>query len=133
MSEADNVRVVQKAFEAFGAGDGETFLGLLSEDVEWTIAGPDAVPYAGERRGREGVAEFLQAIGGAVEMERFEPQEFIAQGDKVAVVGFERARVRSNGRAFDNPWVLLFTVRDGKVARFRSYEDTHAMAQAFDV
>ena len=131
MSEADNVSVVQRAFEAFGRGDAPAFLSLLSEDVEWTIAGPPSVPYAGERRGREGVAEFLKAIGGAVEMERFEPQEFIAQGDKVAVVGFERARLRSTGKAFDNPWVLLFTLRDGKITRFRSYEDTHAMAQAF--
>ena len=131
MSEADNVSVVQRVFEAFGSGDASAFLGLLSEDVEWTIAGPPSVPYAGERRGHAGVTEFLQAIGGAVEMERFEPQEFIAQGDKVAVVGFERARVRATGRAFDNPWVLLFTLRDGKITRFRSYEDTHAMAQAF--
>jgi len=133
MSEADNVNVVQRAFEAFGSGDVPTFLSHLSEDVEWTIAGPPAVPYAGERRGHAGVAEFLQAINGAVEMERFEPQEFIAQGDKVAVVGFERARLRSTGRTFDNPWVLLFTLRDGKVTRFRSYEDTHATAQAFAV
>lgn len=131
MSEAENVRVVQQAFEAFGRADVPAFLGLLTEDVEWTIAGPEVVPYAGERRGHAGVTQFLQQIGGAVEMERFEPQEFIAQGDKVAVLGFERARLRSSGRTFDNPWVLVFTLRDGKVARFRSYEDTHAVAQAF--
>jgi len=40
MGEDDNVRVVQRAFEAFGAGDAAGFLGLLTEDVEWTIAGP---------------------------------------------------------------------------------------------
>ncbi|HEX7176930.1 MAG TPA: nuclear transport factor 2 family protein [Pyrinomonadaceae bacterium] len=131
MSEADNVSVVQRAFEAFGGGDVPAFLSFLSEDVEWTIAGPPSVPYAGERRGHEGVTEFLQAIGGAVEFERFEPQEFIAQGDRVAVVGFERARLRSSGRTFDNPWVLLFTLKDGKITRFRSYEDTYAVAQSF--
>jgi ketosteroid isomerase-like protein len=131
VSEAENVRVVEQVFEAFGRADVPAFLALLTDDVEWTIAGPEVVPYAGERRGHDGVTQFLQAIGGAVEMERFEPQEFIAQGEQVAVVGFERGCLRASGRTFDNPWVLVFTLRGGKVARFRSFEDTHAVAQAF--
>lgn len=131
MSAEGNVRVVQECFAAFGRGDAEGFLSTLADDVEWTIAAPPVVPYAGTRRGREGAAQFLEALTLAVEFEAFEPREFIASGDKVAVVGFERGRVRSTREAFDNDWVLLFTVREGKIARFRSYEDTHALARAF--
>ncbi len=131
MSAEDNVRVVESCFAAFGRGDAEAFLSTLSDDVEWTIAGPPSIPYAGTRHGHEGAAQFLASIAGAVEFERFEPREFIASADKVAVVGFERGRARPSGESFDNDWVLLFTVRDGKIARFRSYEDTHALARAF--
>lgn len=131
MSAEGNVRVVQSCFEAFGRGDAEAFLSTLADDVEWTIAAPAVVPYAGTRHGREGAAQFLEALAVSVEFETFEPREFIASGDHVAVVGFERGRVRATREAFDNDWVLLFTVRDGKIARFRSYEDTHALARAF--
>ena len=132
MSTEDNVGVVQRCFEAFGRGDVAAFLATLSDDVVWTIAGPALVPYAGERRGHEGAAQFLEAIAIAVEFETFEPRKFIANGDHVAVVGFERGRVRATGQTFDNDWVLLFTLRDGKIKDFRSYEDTYAVARAFE-
>ena len=131
MSETENVSVVRKAFEAFGSADVPAFMELLAEDVEWLIAGPSTVPYAGQRHGREGVLQFLQAIGAAVEFERFEPREFVAQGERVLAVGFERGRVRASGRTFDNPWILDFTIRDGRIARMHSYEDTYAVARAF--
>jgi ketosteroid isomerase-like protein len=132
MREQENVRIVQEMFHAFGRGDAAALISMLSEDVVWYIAGPaELIPYAGERRGHEGVMQFLAGIGGSVEFERFEPREFVAQNDKVVALGFERGRVKANGRMFDNPWALVFTVRDGKVSEFRSYEDSAAVAAAF--
>jgi ketosteroid isomerase-like protein len=131
MSEKENTEVVRNVFEAFGRGDIQGLLSLLAEDVVWFIPGPAEVPFAGERRGHEGALQFFQTLGGAVEFERFEPREFVAQGDKVVAVGFERGRVKATGRTFDNPWALVFTLRDGRVAEFRGYEDTAAVAEAF--
>lgn len=131
MSEQENMQTVQRTFEAFGRGDVPAFIETLSEDVEWTIAGASNVPYAGTRHGHEGAVEFLQVLGGSVEFEAFEPREFVAQGDKVAVIGFERGRVRATNKTFDNPWVLVFTLAAGKIKKFQSYEDTHAVSEAF--
>jgi ketosteroid isomerase-like protein len=39
--------------------------------------------------------------------------------------------VKSTGRAFDNDWAMVFTLREGKITGFRSYEDTGAVAAAF--
>jgi ketosteroid isomerase-like protein len=39
--------------------------------------------------------------------------------------------VRATGKTFDNPWALVFTVRDGLITEFRGYEDTAAVASAF--
>jgi ketosteroid isomerase-like protein len=39
--------------------------------------------------------------------------------------------VTPSGRTADNPWVLVVTTRDGKIARFRAYEDTAASRDAF--
>jgi ketosteroid isomerase-like protein len=132
MSAQENKRVVQSVFEAFGRGDIPGVLSVLADDVLWTMPGPPEVPYYGERRGHEGVTDFFVRLGTHVEFESFEPREFIAEGERVVVLGFERGRVRSTGKIFDNDWALVFTVRDGKVSHFRSYENTGAVADAFN-
>ncbi len=90
------------------------------------------IPFAGTRRGREGVAEFFSLVGGNLEFERFEPREFVAQGDTVVVLGFERSLVKPTGRTFEQEWAHVYKLRDGKVAEFLALEDTAAHAVAFD-
>jgi hypothetical protein len=131
MSVEENRRVVQSVFEAFGRGDVPALLALIDEGAEWVAPGPSVVPYFGERRGREGAAEFFKHLGAEVEFESFEPGDFVAEGERVVVLGRERGRVRRTGKTFDNDWALVFTVRDGKVTAFRVYENTAAIAEAF--
>jgi ketosteroid isomerase-like protein len=131
MSTEENKRVVENVFEKFGRGDVPGLLALINEDAEWAAPGPEVVPYFGERRGREGALEFFKRLGENVEFESFEPGDFIAEGDRVVVLGFERGRVRRTGKAFDNAWALVFTVRGGMVAGLRIYENTAAIAEAF--
>ncbi|HWS56798.1 MAG TPA: nuclear transport factor 2 family protein, partial [Pyrinomonadaceae bacterium] len=78
-----------------------------------------------------GVLDFFGKIGTNVEFEHLAPEEFIPAGDKVLVIGGERGRVRATGRDFENPWIMVFTLREGKISKFRSYEDTAAVAEAF--
>ena len=131
MSTEDNKRVIQAVFEKFGQGDVPGLLEMITDDAEWAAPGPEAVPYFGERRGREGALEFFRQLGGNVEFERFEPGLFIAEGDRVVALGVERGRVRGTGKTFDNDWALVFTVRGGMVAGLRIYENTAAIAEAF--
>lgn len=35
------------------------------------------------------------------------------------------------GRTYDSPWVHVFPLRDGKVARFQDYHDTAAGERAY--
>jgi uncharacterized protein len=122
-SEQDNVQVVQQAYAAFGRGDIPAVLETLTDDVEWSVSGsPEVLPWAGQRRGREQVGQFFRALGGTLTHEAFEPREFIVQGDTVVVLGTER--VRASGRVVDTDWAMVFTIRDGKIARYRDYHDT---------
>lgn len=131
MSGQSNAEVVQNLFAAFGRADIPGVLELLADDVVWAFPGPTVIPFAGERHGHAGATEFFTALGGAVEFERFEVRELVAQGDKVVALGFERGRARASGRTFENHWALVFTVRAGRVTHFRSYEDTAALVEAF--
>ena len=132
MSERTNADVVQRGYEAFGRGDIPALLDLLTDDVEWTLQGPSVIPFAGTRHGHEGVSEFFSVLGETLDFEQFEPREYVAQGDTVVVVGFERSLSRATGRTIEQEWAHVNTLRDGKIAKFRAFEDTGAYVAAFE-
>jgi len=130
MGEQSNIQAVKDMFAALGRRDVAGVLDRLSDDIEWKIAGPSELPFAGTHRGRDEVAKFFQTFGQAAEFEVFEPQEYFASGDKVVVLGHERQRIRATGQTVETEWAMAFVVRDGKIARFHNYVDTHALAAA---
>jgi len=48
----------------------------------------------------------------------------LAQGDQVVVLGEDAACVRATGKVLEGEWAHVFTLRNGKVARFHEYLDT---------
>src|SRR6202789_3272755 len=129
MSIEKNIQTVKDFFAAIGCGDRDGLLALVAEDIEWIIPGTDW-PLAGTHRGRAGVAEVLQKASDQVETTYPEPPEFVAQGDRVVVVGVATGKIKSTNRPFKDEWVFDITVRDGKVAHTREYTDTQAPARA---
>lgn len=129
MAAKDNVQVVKSGYAAFDRRDIPGLVALLSEDVEWHTPGAGS-PIAGTYRGRHGVTEFFQKLDREFEVLEFHPREFIAEGDRVLVVGSERMKSKSTNRVADLDWIMAFTVRNGKVTNFREYTDTQAIATA---
>jgi ketosteroid isomerase-like protein len=95
-----NADVVRRTYEAVGRGDIPAVLALLTDDVEWTLQGPSVIPFARTRYGREGVSEFFSLVAETLEFQQFEPCEFVAQGDTVVVLGYERNLIKPTGRTF---------------------------------
>ena len=59
-----------------------------------------------------------------------EPREFVAQGDRVLVVGFARGRIKATNKTFEDEWIFAITVRAGRLTNIREYVDTQALARA---
>ncbi|MGY3365601.1 ketosteroid isomerase-like protein [Bradyrhizobium sp. GM2.4] len=59
-----------------------------------------------------------------------EPREFVAQGDRVLVVGFAKGKIKATNKTFRDDWVFAITVRNGKLTNIREYVDTQALARA---
>ncbi len=133
MVEAQNTRIVQDAYAAFGRGDIQALLALFDDSITWkpvTGAGSQ-VPTAGERRGKAEVAEFFRIVAETTHFEQFDPREFVAQGDKVVALGHYAAKT-STGKGFESDFVMVFTLRDGKVSRFQEFCDSAALNAAFE-
>lgn len=123
-----NVQIVKDFFAAIGRGDREALLTLAADDIEWIIPGADW-PLAGIRHGHAGIADLLETASESIETST-EPREFMAQGDRVFVVGAASGKIKATNKAFEDEWVFAITIRTGKVARIREYIDTQAMARA---
>lgn len=132
MGERENVQLVKDGYAAFGRGDLQGLLSLFAEDIEWISPG-EGLPLAGTYRGHAEVAGFFQKLSQLAEFSSFEPREFVAEGDRVLVVGFSSGKAKTTNRTFEGHWVMAFTVRDGKVTNFREYMDTLESARAFGV
>jgi ketosteroid isomerase-like protein len=122
---------VQEGYAEFARGDVQTLLGRFADDIEWVIPGSKNNPLTGIYEGRNRVGEFFKLLSDLTEISTFEPREFIAEGDKVVVLGRETGRVKSTGRTFQSDWAMAFTLRNGKIVKFQEYADTANLDAAF--
>ena len=132
MSIEKNVQIVKDFFAALGRRDKQGLLALSAEDIEWIIPGQNW-PLAGTHRGHAGLANVLQKANETVETSYPEPLEFVAQGDRVLVVGVATGKIKTTTKPFKDDWVFAITVRNGKLTNIREYIDTQALARASEM
>jgi uncharacterized protein len=132
MSTEENVQIVKNFFAAMGGYNKQALLALAAEDIEWIIPGENW-PLAGTHRGHAELAAVLQKASEEVEMKYSKPPEFVAQGDRVMVVGVATGTIKATNKPFKDDWVFDITVRDGKVTKIREYIDTQALARASQI
>jgi ketosteroid isomerase-like protein len=127
----DNIAFVQSLYAAFGRGDIDTIIAGLAGDIDWlSIGRPSDFATFGPRRGPGEVREFFDLLARDTEFSEFSPNDFDAVGDKVFVEGHSRMRLKAGGPEVDTDWAHIFTIKGGKVARFRDFTDTAQTAEA---
>jgi ketosteroid isomerase-like protein len=129
MSIEENVQIVKDFFAAIGDYNKHDLLALVAKDIEWIIPG-EGWPLAGTHRGHAELAAVLQKASEEIETTYPTPPEFVAQGDRVLVVGVATGKIKATNKPFKDDWVFDITVRDGKVTKVREYIDTQALARA---
>ncbi len=135
MNEKENVLVVKQFFEATAKGDLPSVQDMMAENVDWqspvTRVEREEVSWAKPRRGRKEIGAFFKDLFKKVQPDKLEPLEFTAQGNRVVVEGRNRGVARTTVRCYEHDWVMIFTIHDGKVVRFRHYYDTADVLAAF--
>ncbi len=121
------IETIRSFYSALAAGDAGSALGLMSADIEWVAMWPYKASGPGPEKVAEGVLIPLQR-----DWERFEivPSEYLVEEDSVLSIGRFRGVHGATGKSADAAYAHLWTVRDGKITRFRQFIDTLAIAQA---
>ena len=129
MSDKENAMLVKKIYERMNAGEIESLLNSFAEDIEWILPEMENVPFAGLSRGLHGIREFFSKVFELQEVLEFEAEEYFARGNKVVAPKHFTMRLKSTGKEFSSPWAHVWTIKDGKVARFYEYVDTAAISK----
>jgi ketosteroid isomerase-like protein len=132
MNEQQNIKLVQQAYDDYARGDLDHLLSCMTPHIEWEIPTVPSLAFTGKRRGHEEVAEYFRLANEKQALRQFTPKEFIAEGDKVVVLGFGAWTAKDTGRDFESDWVHVFTVKDGQIAAFREFMDAHLAVEAFE-
>jgi ketosteroid isomerase-like protein len=109
-----DIAVVRSGFEAIAVGDLARFSDTFHPDATWNHRNDDRL--GGLHRGSDGIVAFItesmQLTAGTL---RPAPQSFMADGQGRVMVLVQVSGTRPDGRSFDNPQVLLFTLDGDRV------------------
>jgi ketosteroid isomerase-like protein len=130
MNEQENTRLVQQFYQSQKTGDMESLLKSLAREMEWVLPEMENVPFAGKWQGREGVGQFFKKVSEVEDVVEFEPEEYIAQGNKVVVLGRFTMRIKATGRNISSAWAHVWTLENGQITRFYEYVDTAVVSSA---
>lgn len=130
-SGSDPLTIVQALHSALDGNDSEAVLGLLDDDVQWIVHGPEyLIRYAGKYRGRTGVQQYLSRSMQTRDVLDVGYSRFLVDGDVVVVLGWERGASTETGGEYLATRVQIITVQQGTVVRFEQVLDSAAIAEA---
>jgi ketosteroid isomerase-like protein len=123
---------VQAFYDALESGQApEKVASLFAENAEWEIPGDaERVPWAGLRKGRAGVAEFLRQLRALTEPVSFDVHRLLAEDNTVVALGELATRVKATGRVIESAFAANITVENGLITRYQFLEDTWAVSEA---
>ncbi|MGD9562665.1 MAG: nuclear transport factor 2 family protein [Pyrinomonadaceae bacterium] len=131
MNEKANTAMVRRCYEMFSSGDISELVEHLSADIAFSVPEVENSPSGGIWYGRDEVTRYFEILELAEETTDYEVREFIAEGDRVVVLGRSTATVRATGRHYSTEWVHVHTIKDNLITNFAKYFDTAAALRAF--
>ena len=126
----ENVEIVRDLLEAFRRRDHERAFDFYDPDIVWEdLSGQDT---GGVFHGHEGVRTYWREWLSAWRDLQFEIQGLRDTGDDVvALINEQRQWGRHSGIETEMPpYGIVFTIRDGKVVRWRLYLDQASALEA---
>ena len=120
---ASNVQLVKDLYAAFGRGDVPAVLGAMDEKIDWQE--PESLPFD-DQIGPQAVAEnIFGPVTTLLQNFSVTPAEILDAGEVVVAIGAYRGTGADTGKDLDAAFTHVWRIKDGKIAGFRTYTDTH--------
>lgn len=126
----DTKKFISEGYKLFAAGDLKNLLERFNDDAEMINPESDYLPIGGSYRGKQEIAEYFMKLAEITQCTHLETKTMVQEGDTLVVTGDSSWVARSTGIAYDNPFVHVFKMRDGKVGSLRAYFDTSKLEHA---
>jgi ketosteroid isomerase-like protein len=133
--EADNVAILKEGYrmwdESRGAS-GAHWMSICAEDVRFgSIAqGPPGASYMASYSGRSALGQYFDGLRKDWDMIEYVVEDFVAQGDRVVMLGRCSWRFRKTGRVVSTPKADAWRFSSGKAVEFFEYFDTAQLRDA---
>jgi ketosteroid isomerase-like protein len=124
----ENIELVRRLYEAWNRG--ETRIDAWAEDGEvWTVPG---FLEGGLFKGRDQIRRFVDGLreGWKPGSDVVEIREIEEVGDKVLASIEWRAIGNVSGLESSSEWMIVYTIRDGQIARLEFFYDRDAAVRA---
>ena len=127
------IDTVRGFYDALGRGDVAGVLALLHDDLEWTEA--ERFPYYGGtwRSPQEILNKLLVPLARDWNGFSAKAHDFIAEGDRVVSLGSYSGTSKGTGRSMTAAFAHVWTVRDGRIAKFDMHTDTAKVLEELKV
>jgi uncharacterized protein len=123
-----NEELLRRGYDAFGAGDIDTVLGVFAPDIAWHIPGDSQI--SGDYHGHQEVMAFfgklMEITGGTF---RLDVHDVLANDTHGAVL--VTAHAQRDGQSFEMREVHTWHVADGKATEFWAFEEDSAATDEF--
>ena len=130
----ENILIVRGLYDSFGKGDVPSLLGKMDHAVEWNEAEnfiyADGNPYVGPQAVLEGV---FMRLGTEWEGFSVTPEEWMDAGNRVVVLGTYKGTHRGTNKRVRAQFAHVWSLKEGRVARFQQYTDTKQFADVVAV
>lgn len=123
----DPKEIVRSFYAKLESGDAPGALGLMAPDIEWVTMWHYKVEGRGPGPVAEGLFKPLMAEWTSFS---FVSTEFISEAETMVSLGEFKGVHGATGKTSRARYAHVWTVKNGKIARFRQYIDTLAVAEA---
>jgi ketosteroid isomerase-like protein len=132
MREQQNIAIAKKLLEGITGGqEPEAIAALFGDDLLFEIQGDDgALPWIGQRLGRQALADFIRNIRALTQPISFEVEDILASKSRAAIIGALRSRINATGKITATQFAIILTIESNAVIRFQMLEDSFDVSKA---
>ena len=129
MTEDENVEILKRAYQLWNdtkASSLDHWMDLIADDVHWRSIsdGNPGMEFSRTCQCKNDIARYFAEVSKDWEMIHYSVDEYIAQGDRVVVLGQCAWKHRKTGRSAESPKADIIRMKDGKIVEFFEFFDT---------